>query len=66
MSTVAVEKRPAMFTVPTLAQYLGLGERTVYRMLAEGELPSYKIKGARRIDPRDVDRYLRKRKESHG
>lgn len=58
-----VERRAAMFTVASLAEYLGLSERSVYRMLAEGELPSCKIKGARRVDPRDVDRYLQERKE---
>jgi len=41
-----------------VALALGLSERTVRGMLAVGRIRSYKVEGARRIDPRDVDAYL--------
>ncbi|MEX2195209.1 MAG: helix-turn-helix domain-containing protein [Thermoleophilaceae bacterium] len=54
--------RRALFTTHTLAEYLALSERTVRELLRAGEIPSYKIGGARRIDPDDVDRFLEKRR----
>lgn len=57
MSTKAPNVEP-LFTVKTLTEYLGLGERTVRRMIATGELPSYKLKGQRRVRPRDVERWI--------
>lgn len=51
-------QRQAYFTVRSLADYLSLSERTVKEWLKEGVLPSYKIHGARRIDPVDVDRLI--------
>jgi hypothetical protein len=32
-------------------------------MIASGRIASYRVEGARRIDPRDVDRYLANRRE---
>ena len=62
MSTAihVVTERQGFFTPKTLAAYLALSERTVRQMLAEGVIPSYRIAGSRRIDPRDVDNYLRR------
>jgi excisionase family DNA binding protein len=54
-------ERRAFFTPKTL--YLSISERTVRSMLANGTLPSYRVEGARRIDPADVDRYLANRRE---
>jgi excisionase family DNA binding protein len=56
-------ERRAFLTPRTLAQYLALSERTVRGMLSAGKLPSYRVEGARRIDPADVDRYLANRRE---
>lgn len=53
--------RPAVrpfFTPKGLAEYLAVSERTVRQMLADRRIPSYRVEGARRIDPADVDRYL--------
>lgn len=52
------EERRSFFTPQALAVYLSLSGRTVRDLLRRGEIPSYKIGGARRIDPDDVDRYL--------
>lgn len=56
-------ERRAFFTPKTLAQYLALSERTVREMLRQGVLPSYRVEGARRIDPNDVDSYLANRRQ---
>jgi hypothetical protein len=32
-------------------------------MLKRGDVPSYKVAGARRIDPTDVDSYLAQRRD---
>jgi excisionase family DNA binding protein len=60
VSTLRVSRqalRP-FFTPKALAEYLSISERTVRQMLAEGRIPSYRVEGARRIDPDDVDAYL--------
>lgn len=56
-------ERRAFFTPKTLAQYLALSERTVRSMLAAGKIASYRVEGARRIDPADVDSYLAEHRE---
>jgi excisionase family DNA binding protein len=56
-------ERRAFFTPRTLAQYLALSERTVRSILASGRIPSYRVGGARRIDPADVDSYLARHRE---
>lgn len=60
MSAIQIDgaaRRP-FFTTASLAAYLSLSERTIRDMLSRGEFPSYKVAGARRIDPADVDSYL--------
>jgi excisionase family DNA binding protein len=56
-------ERRAFFTPKTLAQYLALSERTVRSMLSAGKIASYRVEGARRIDPADVDSYLAAHRE---
>jgi excisionase family DNA binding protein len=51
------ERRP-FFTSRQLADYLALSERTVRELLRTGAIPFYKVSGARRIDPADVDAWL--------
>ena len=60
---VTQSDRRAFFTPKSLAAYLALSERTVREMLRRGTLPSYRVGGARRIDPSDVDSYLAQRRE---
>jgi excisionase family DNA binding protein len=59
-------ERRAFFTPRTLAQYLGVSDRTVRSMLAAGKIASYRVEGSRRIDPADVDKYLAQRREGSG
>jgi excisionase family DNA binding protein len=60
MAIRVVTERQAFFTPRTLAAYLALSERTVRQLLADSAIPSYRIAGSRRIDPTDVDEYLRR------
>ncbi|HYN51971.1 MAG TPA: helix-turn-helix domain-containing protein [Thermoleophilaceae bacterium] len=60
---ITERERRAFFTPKTLAQYLALSERTVRSMLAAGKIVSYRVEGARRIDPSDVDSYLAQHRE---
>ena len=62
MAHAEVAPRP-FFTPKTLADYLALSERTIRELIRNREIPSYKISGARRVDPADVDSYLEDRRE---
>ena len=42
-----------------VAEMLSLSRQHVYTMAASGELPSIKLRGAVRFDPKDVDRFIR-------
>lgn len=61
-----VTERQGFFTPKTLAAYSALSERTVRQLLADSAIPSYRIAGSRRIDPRDVDAYLRRCRDGYG
>lgn len=54
---------PTFFTERTLAVYLSVSDRTIRNWIRRGELPSYKLGASRRIDPADVDAFLRVRRE---
>lgn len=59
-------ERQAFFTPETLAEYLQVTERYVHKLLSDGGLPSYKIGRCRRIDPADVDAFLKRRRQETG
>jgi excisionase family DNA binding protein len=52
-----------LWTVRRAAQYLGLHEKTVYDMVARGELPVIRVGRSLRFDPRDMTRWVSARKE---
>lgn len=54
---------PTFFTERSLAAYLAVSDRTIRNWIRRGELPSYKLGAARRIDPADVDAFLEFRRE---
>jgi excisionase family DNA binding protein len=62
---VVVTERRAWFTIATLAAYLQVSERLVGKWVAEGRLVSYKLDGARRFDPADVDAFVAQFRETH-
>jgi excisionase family DNA binding protein len=54
---------PSFFTERTLADHLAVSDRTVRNWIRRGELPSYKLGAARRIDPADVDDFLARHRD---
>jgi excisionase family DNA binding protein len=54
---------PAFFTERTLAAYLAVSDRTIRNWIRRGELPSYKLGAARRIDPADLEDFLARNRE---
>lgn len=54
---------PAFFTERSLAAYLAVSDRTIRNWIRRGELSSYKLGAARRIDPADVDAFLAERRD---
>ncbi len=61
-----MERKPlsaAFFTERTLAAYLAVSDRTIRNWIRRGDLPSYKLGAARRIDPADVDTFLAQRRD---
>ena len=54
---------PNFFTERSLASYLAVSDRTVRNWIRRGELPSYKLGAARRIDPADVEHFLASNRE---
>jgi excisionase family DNA binding protein len=54
------------FTERSLADYLAVSDRTIRNWIRRGELASYKLGAARRIDPADVEEFLARRREELG
>lgn len=55
--------REQLQTAVQIAERLQVTDRTVWNLLKSGELPSYAVGTARRIDPADVDAYLAKHRQ---
>jgi excisionase family DNA binding protein len=53
----------AFFTERSLAAYLAVSDRTIRNWIRQGELPSYKLGAARRIDPADVEDFLARHRD---
>ena len=53
----------AFFTERSLASYLAVSDRTIRNWIRRGELPSYKLGAARRIDPADVEDFLARNRD---
>lgn len=53
----------AFFTERSLAAYLAVSDRTIRNWIRRGELPSYKLGAARRIDPADVEVFLARHRD---
>lgn len=53
----------AFFTERSLADYLAVSDRTIRNWIRRGELPSYKLGAARRIDPADVEDFLARHRD---
>ncbi len=47
-------------TVPEIAARLVVSRMTVYRLIHAGELRAYRLGRALRVDPRDLNAYMRR------
>jgi excisionase family DNA binding protein len=61
MERKAIE--PSFYTERTLAEFLAVSDRTIRNWIRRGELPSYKLGAARRIDPADVEDFLARHRD---
>lgn len=48
----------SLMSVRDVADYLGVGRSTVYRLLHEGELPSIKVRAGRRFRRAALERWV--------
>lgn len=55
--------KPSFFTERTLADFLAVSDRTIRNWIRRGDLPSYKLGAARRIDPADVEAFLARHRD---
>jgi excisionase family DNA binding protein len=60
--TAKADDRP-FYSPRSLAARLGVTDRTLRTLTANGTIPSYKIEGSRRYAPADVDAYLARCRE---
>jgi excisionase family DNA binding protein len=49
-----MKNEAASMNVKDLAEYLSISEQTVYRMVAEREIPGFKIRGSLRFDREEI------------
>ena len=54
----------AFYTERSLADYLAVSDRTIRNWIRRGDLPSYKLGAARRIDPADVEDFLARHRDA--
>lgn len=45
-------------TIPEVAKYLKVAERTLYRLAADGKIPAFKVEGAWRFTRPDIERWI--------
>ena len=48
----------AVFTIQSLAGFLQIDEKTVYRMAQSGELPGFKVRRQWRFKREDIDGWI--------
>lgn len=53
-----LRSEPLLLTVPQVAERLGVCQRTVYTLITKRDLPSVKIRGARRVLVTELTAYL--------
>jgi len=61
-----IEKRESALTVDELATLTTTSVKTLYKAIAAGRLPAYRIGGAIRLDPAETAAWLRERSTGRG
>ena len=49
-----------VLTLREVAGYLKIAERTVYRLVAEGHMPGFKVGGSWRFEQAEIDDWLKR------
>ncbi|HET9285582.1 MAG TPA: helix-turn-helix domain-containing protein [Candidatus Angelobacter sp.] len=57
-----LESREKALTVQEVAELLGVSEKHIYEMTADGTMPAFYVGRSVRLDPQDVADWLRKKK----
>lgn len=60
-----LESREEALNVRQVAELLGVSDKHIYELAAQGKLPAFRVGKAVRFDPQDVADWLRKRKPSN-
>jgi excisionase family DNA binding protein len=55
---------PPAMTVRDVAAYLNVNEKTVYRLAQRRELPGFKVAGAWRFRPEDIEEWVADQKQT--
>ena len=55
-----IEKKDRVLRPDQVAEILKVSRRTVYRLVSEGELEAFRVRGSLRVRQSDVDRYIRR------
>ena len=50
--------------IKELAALLKVGEKTIYSMAQNGEIPAFKVRGQWRFSKKDIDEWIEKQKTS--
>ncbi len=53
------ESRHSAMKVAELSEILGVDDKHIYRMAAQGRLPSFRVGASLRFDPQEVAKWLR-------
>ncbi len=51
---------------PAASAYLGIGQRSLYRLIDQGELPAYQMGRVIRVKQEDLDAYLERARIAPG
>jgi excisionase family DNA binding protein len=57
-----LESRGEALTVHEVAELLGVSDKHIYEMVADGTLPAFYVGRSVRLDPQDIADWLRKKK----
>ena len=58
MATATVTERRPLMDLPTVAEYLGVGERHIRRLVQERRIPFIKWGHPLRFDPDEIDAWV--------
>ena len=57
-----LESRGEALTVQEVAELLGVSDKNIYEMVADGTLPAFYVGRSVRLDPQDIADWLRKKR----